>query len=77
MIPVMLEMARIESEMNQKREEQWRKDFEAASPEMKKWMVEKKEKDRLEAIDERRHREQIRAQEKIADAIRSSSFWRF
>jgi hypothetical protein len=72
-----LQMAKLQQEAEERCRKQWQEDFEKADPEMKKWMIEKREKDRLEAIEERRHRENIRAQERIADAIRASSFWRF
>jgi len=51
-------------------------EFRKASPEMQKWMMEKREKERLERIEERRHQEQIRAQEKIAKAIRFAAIMR-
>lgn len=70
-------MAQLQMEYEMKREKEWQERFSKADPEMQKIMLEQKEKARLEAIVERRHQEQIRAQEKIADAIRSSSFWRF
>lgn len=77
MIEMLIMMASIEAKFAQERDERWRKSFQAADPEMKKIMLEQREKERLEAIEERRHRENIRAQERIADAIRSASFWRF
>jgi hypothetical protein len=70
-------MAQLEAKFQMEREKQWQEDFMKADPEMRKWMIEKREKDRLEAIEERRHRDNIRAQERIAEAIRSTSFWRF
>lgn len=77
LILIAIETAKMEQAYQEKREALWQEQFQKADPQTKKHMLEQKEKDRLEAIAERRHREQIRAQEKIADAIRSSSFWRF
>lgn len=70
-------VAQLMAELKQKEEERWRAEFSKADPTMRKIMMEAREKRRLEEIEERRHRENIRAQEKIADAIRASSFWRF
>jgi hypothetical protein len=73
----LLFIAQMQAQLEQEQEKRWWEEYKKADPAMQKIMLELKEKRRLEAIEERRHRENIRAQEKIADAIRSTSFWRF
>lgn len=66
----LLMMAHIHAVAQMEADERWHYRFLAASAEEKKWMLAKREEEKKEREIERRHQEQIRAQEKIAEAIR-------
>ncbi len=66
----MMECQRLADEARREREKKWQAEFDAASPELKKIMLDVKREMEKEAKIERRHQEQIRAQKEIADAIR-------
>jgi hypothetical protein len=73
MIEMFVFLAEIESRYEMEREKRWHDEFMKADPLMRKIMLEHRERDRKEAIEERRHREIVQAQKDIADAIRSAS----
>lgn len=83
MIELALVMVAGEMAMDEHRREQdklWNERFAAACPTMRTIMLEvrkemraREEKEKAERVIERRHQELIRAQEKIAEAIRFSA----
>ncbi len=76
MIEAMLMIAMVEAKYTQDRDEQWSRRYLAADPEMRKIMFTQREEEKKEREIERRHREQIRAQEKVAEAIRFAAIMR-
>lgn len=58
------------AESRRQQEKEWNERFLAASPELRRIMLDVKRESEKEAKIERRHREQISAQKEIADAIR-------
>jgi hypothetical protein len=69
-------LAHMEALYEMEREKRWHEQFVKASAPEKKLMLERREEEKREKIAERRHQEQIRAQEKIAEAIRFSAILR-
>ena len=76
MIEFILQIAQLEMQYEMEREKRFNEQFLKASSAEKKLMLEQREKEKQEKIAERRHREQIRAQEKIAEAIRFAAILR-
>jgi hypothetical protein len=63
-------IAQLEAKYEMERDKRWHEQFHVATSEEKKQMLEKREEEKKERVIERRHQEQIRAQEKLASAIR-------
>lgn len=70
MIEFILFIAQLEAQYEMEREKRFHEQFLKASPVQKKLMLEQRAEEKRERIAERRHQEQVRAQEKIAEAIR-------
>lgn len=76
MVELFIIVAQLEADYEMERDRRFYERLGKATPEQRILMLEQREKERLERIEERRHREQIRAQEKIAEAIRFSAIMR-
>ncbi len=63
-------IAMLEAKYQMEQDERFQEQLRNATPAERKVLLERREKEKQEREIERRHREQIRAQERIAEAIR-------